>query len=358
MKRREHFLILAICLLLSIFFMGQIALADIKLPEITHEMLAVAPDQPVGEKGVFADGKLVIGFSQRRLAGSEWYENLINVAKKEAEYLGVELIILDAQGDIAKQISDIETLIAKQVDALIVNPQDSEGVLPAIKKVHKQNIALVVVNSALGQEGAPFTFVSTDAFGTGFKSGMELAKSVVEKWGNKNEVKAAVISGYPKELESSRRMWGQIAGYTDYMLEKYGRNNLNIVSIKYGHWLADVTMPIVQDIVMRNPDLDIIFAACDGTTQGVVSGLQNTGKLGNILVGSIDGRKSVIKWIMEGDKGIAVSVMNDPRLMGKWAVFFAAYKAMGAVAPSQFMVPNPAIIPNNAAEYYNPDSSY
>ncbi|MDI3548591.1 MAG: ribose transport system substrate-binding protein [Halanaerobiales bacterium] len=356
MKRRGYLLILAV-VLLSVF-VGQLALAAVKLPEITHEMLTVAPDQPVGEKGVFADDKLVIGFSQRRLAGSEWYENLINVAKKEAEHLGVELIVFDAQGDIAKQISDIETLIAKQVDALIVNPQDSEGVLPAIKKVHETNIPLVVVNSALSPEGAPFTFVSTDAFGTGFKSGQELAKAVVEKWGNKKEVKAAIISGYPKELESDRRRWGQIAGYTDYMLEKYGRNNLNIVSLKFGHWLPDVTMPIVQDIVMRNPDLDIIFAACDGTTQGVVSGLQSTGKLGDILIGSIDGRKSVIKWMMEDDKGIAVSVMNDPRLMGKWAVFFAAYKAMGAVTPSQFFVPNPAITPENAAEYYNPDSSY
>lgn len=323
---------------------------------ITQQMLNSSPEEPVGPKGAFEG--ITIGFSQRRVAGSEWYEQLIRVAKLEAEHLGVNLVILDAQGQNAKQVSDIEDLLSRQVDAIILNPNDSSAVLPAVKKIHDANVPLVVVNSALDPAGAPFTFVSTYAYDTGYKSGRALGDAVVAKYGWKDEIKAIVLSANPQELESDQRRWGQLAGYNDVMLEKFGKSNLKIVGFDYYQWVPDQALVKMTDLLQANPDVDVVFSACDGGTQGVIPALENAGLAGNVLVTSIDARKSVLKWIKDGDKGVVADVSNDPRLMGKWAVYFAAYAASGQPGPSTFYVPNPAVTVNNIDDHYDPDSLY
>lgn len=323
---------------------------------ITQEMQDAPVEQAIGDKDAFKG--LTIGFSQRNIAGSEWYENLIRVAKMEAEHLGIKLIVLDAQNDISKQLSDIENLISQNVDAIILNPQDSSGVLPAVKKIHAANIPLVVVNSALDEAGAPFSFVSTNAFNTGYKSGLELAKAVDKKYGWKDVVKAAVLSANPQELESDQRRYGQLSGYQDYMLQTYGKSNLQIVAFDYYNWLPDKALNVMTDMLQANPDIDVVFSACDGGAQGVIPALQAAGKLGDVLVTSIDGRKTVIGWLKDGDKGVVSSVLNDPRLMGKWGVYFAANEAKNISTPSTFYVPNPAVNADNYDKYYFPDSNY
>ncbi len=324
--------------------------------QITQAMIDSKVEEPIGEKDQFKG--ITIGFSQRNLAGSEWYENLIRVAKMEAEHLGVKLVVLDAQSNLSKQVSDVENLVSQNVDAIILNPQDSSGILPAVKKIHDAKIPLTVVNSALDPAGAPFTFVSTNAFNTGYKSGMELAKAVDKKYGWKDEIKALVLSANPQELESDQRRWGQLAGYNDYILQKYGRSNLKIVGFDYYKWVPDESLAKMQDMLQAHPDVDVVFAACDGGTQGAVPALKAAGLLGDVLVTSIDARKTVLQWVKDNDKGIVASVSNDPRLMGKWAVFFAAHASKGAVTPATFYVPNPAINEENVDKYLDPDSKY
>lgn len=368
MKKNLSLRIVSLILLISVFLAGCVQestdvqesdtgeFADIPAMTITTEMENSMPEEPIGPEGAFKG--ITIGFSQRRVAGSEWYEQLIRVAKAEAEYLGVELVILDAQADNSKQLTDIEDLLSRQVDAVILNPNDSSAVLPGVKKIHEADIPLVVVNSVLHPDGGPFTFVSTYAFNTGYKSGRALAEAVIEKYGWKDEVKAAVLSASPQELESDQRRWGQIAGYNDVMLEKYGKSNLNIVAYDFYQWVPDQALPIMADMLQANPDIDVVFAACDGGTQGVIPALEEAGLLGEVLVTSIDARKSVLGWIKEGDKGVVASVSNDPRLMGKWAVYFAAYAAIGQDGPATYYVPNPAITKDNIDEHYDPNSLY
>ena len=59
-----------------------------------------------------ADDKkqIVIGFSQRRVAGSDWCKTLIAGATSEAEKLGVKIVVTDAGGDTVRQNSDVQTL--------------------------------------------------------------------------------------------------------------------------------------------------------------------------------------------------------------------------------------------------------
>ena len=87
---------------------------------VTPEEASALATQMIGTQDQFKDMK--IGFSQHRIAGSEWYEQLVDFAQAEAEYLGIELTVYDANDDLNKQISDVETLINLGMNSIIVNP--------------------------------------------------------------------------------------------------------------------------------------------------------------------------------------------------------------------------------------------
>lgn len=348
-------LVLCLCMCLGV---ASLAFAEEagKVFTATQEEMNALPEAMLGVKGEF-EGKTIV-FSQRNIAGSEWYEQLIRLAKMEAEHLGVNLMVYDAGDDIIQQLADIETAINLQPDAIIVNPQNSSGVLPSIAKVHEANIPLTVVNSALDAAGAPFTFVSCDVENSGYQAGFELAKAYDAKHGWQEEVQALVLSAAAQEKESDLRRWGQISGYNDYMLEKYGKSNLKIVAYRYYSWQPEPAMNMTLDALQANPDIDIIFSACDGGAQGVVAALDSIGRSGDILICSIDARSSVLKWIKDGDKGIVATVSNDPRMMGKWAVYLAAKASAGYITPASFYVPNQCYTSANVESVYDPDSTY
>lgn len=319
----------------------------------TPEQAAALATQLIGTEGQF-DG-MSIGFSQHRIAGSEWYEQLVSFAKAEAEYLGIELTVYDANDDMNQQIADVETLINLGMDSIIVNPYNSSNV--GLDSVIAADIPLTVVNQAVEFNGK-YTFVSADVEDSGYKTGFELARYYDEQFGWKDDVKALVLSSAPQEAESDYRRWGQVMGWTDYMLDKYGKNNLDIVAYQYYQWLPEPAMNATLDVMQANPDLDIIFAACDGGAQGVEAALEQIDKLGDVLVCTIDGRKSVLQWIKDGDKGIVADAFNDPRQMGKWAVYMAALQANGVSTPSTYYVMNDLVTTKNVDDYLDPNSTY
>ncbi|MDQ0220699.1 sugar ABC transporter substrate-binding protein [Peribacillus cavernae] len=302
--------------------------------------------------------KIVIGFSQRRVAGSDWYTNLIKGAEEEAKRRDVELTVLDAQGDVAKQVSGVEDLIAQNVDAVIMNPQDPSGVIPATTRLNQNDIPLIAVNSNLDAKANAVSFVSDDPRDTGYKTGWELAKAASEKYGDK-VIKAAMVSGYPKELVSQYRRNGMISGWTDFMLEKYGKSNLNLVAERFGAWVPDKALPEMQDIGTAHPDLKVVFCMSDTMLPGIYTGLKNTGLNEKVLIGSIDGTKDAIRRILEEPKsGLVVTVSNDPRVQGADAVKMAIDVVQGKQVPSTHYIENPVITSKNAKDMYDPNSSY
>ncbi len=321
--------------------------------QVTPEEKGSLATQMVGTQNQFEG--MNIGFSQHRIAGSEWYEQLVDFAQAEADYLGISLTIYDANDDMNQQISDVETLINLGMDSIIVNPYNSANV--GLDAVIAADIPLTVVNQAVEFSG-PYTFVSADVEDSGYKSGFELARYYDEKFGWQDEVKALVLSSAPQEAESDYRRWGQVMGWTDYMLDKYGKNNLDIVAYQYYQWLPEPAMNATLDVMQANPELDIIFAACDGGAQGAVAALEQIDKLGDVLICTIDGRKSVLEWIKDGDKGVVADAFNDPRQMGKWAVYMAALQAQGVSTPSTYYVMNDLVTTENVDEYYDPTSTY
>lgn len=75
-----------------------------------------------------------------------FFVSLVEGAQAKADEDGVELVVVDAGDDTAKQASDVEDLISRNVSVLIVNPVDSDAVAPAVQNAVSQGIKVISVD--------------------------------------------------------------------------------------------------------------------------------------------------------------------------------------------------------------------
>lgn len=108
----------------------------------TEEPAAPATDEG-GEAA--AEGNMVVGLSVSTL-NNPFFVTLKEGAEAKAAEAGVELIVLDAGDDSAKQTNDIDDLISKNISVLIVNPVDSDAVAPAVEDAMAKGIQVVAVD--------------------------------------------------------------------------------------------------------------------------------------------------------------------------------------------------------------------
>ena len=135
-----------------------------------------------------------------------FYIELADAMKAEAKAQNVPLEVAIANQDLSKQLADIEDMIVKGVDVLVISPVDSKGVLPAIQKAQKAGIKVITVD--VPAEGVEvLSYVGTDNYKGGEKAG-ELMAQVLNNKGevaiiNYPTVQSVVsrIDGFKKALE-------------------------------------------------------------------------------------------------------------------------------------------------------------
>jgi ribose transport system substrate-binding protein len=345
----------------AMIFFSQLALGAEK-PEtpVTEAMLKLSHKGALGPVDMLKGTDVVIGFSQRR-SESIWYDSMTEAVREQAEWMGADIIVADAEDNTNKQIKDLGGMIEKGVNAVILNPCHFTDILPAVKKIHNAGIPLIVLDTKLSDKGKPFTFVSAEQFKKGYNSGNKLAESVAVRWGA-DELAEIVLCApgqhqHWHNIELVRR--GLIAGYSDYMLEKYNKCNLKIADYIRGS-LGDyaATKTRLENTLKLHPNIKAIMSVCVEATPIVIDALKKADRLEKVLVSAVDARKSTLEWLKSGDYGIVVASFIDPRVMGKWAVYFAAHGALGFRTPDYFETPLHSVTIENVDLYYEAESGY
>ncbi|MCW4354075.1 substrate-binding domain-containing protein [Hoyosella sp. YIM 151337] len=309
-----------------------------------------------------ADGEsITIGFSQRRLAGSDWWATLLQGAEDKAAELGAEIIVTDAGGDTVKQNSDVQTLLTRGVDAIILNPHDPTGVAGAVTSTVRDDVPLVVVNGSLSDELAPhqFCYVAEDQVAVAARLGAAIAEKATERWGDR-PVTAVVIGGYSGETITNLRHKGVIEGYESVE----DAPEITYLPIRYGEWLPDRALTPMRDVATANPDIDIVFSLSDVMLPGIERGLQDAGVLDQVLIGTYDGQMAVLRKMMENPDGpVQVNASNEPYKQGETAVEMAVAAARGEsqeeVCPGgEFFIETFLATPENAEEHHDPHRQF
>ncbi|MFZ7089397.1 sugar ABC transporter substrate-binding protein [Curtobacterium sp. RRHDQ10] len=311
-----------------------------------------------------ATGKgLVIGWTQRSIAGSDWYKTLVAGGQAEAKKLGAKLVLLDANGDTVQQNSDVQTIIAKGADVVVMNANDPIGVGPSLLALKKDKIPVVAVNSNLSASNAKNTFcyIAENQTATGALAGKVIAEKAIAKYGDSGTYKLLAIGGFPGDVISELRYKGFMKGY-DAVMKDHPNVKTVALPLKYGSWKPDQALAPIRDAATANPDIKIVFSMSDVMQGGIESGLKQAGIWNDVLEGSYDGQMSTVREMEDDPTGpIQADASNGPYEQGQAAVRMAvdAYAGKTSACPSGTQyIDTTVVTPDNAKQYYDPSLTH
>lgn len=238
-----------------------------------------------------------VGFAVSTL-NNPFFVTLTDGAEAKAKEAGVELIVVDAGDDAAKQTSDIEDLLSKNISVLIVNPVDSDAVAPAIEDAIAQGVKVIAVDRGVNGVEIDCSIASDNAAGA--KMATEYLVSLVGEG-----AKVAELEGVPGASATIDRG----AGFHMVADEK-----LNVVSKQTANFNRSEGMTVMENMLQANADIQGVFAHNDEMALGALEAI--SGK--EIVVVGFDATDDAIAAIKEGK--MAATVAQQPELMGATAV--------------------------------------
>lgn len=285
------------------------------------------------------DKKVVIGFSQVTL-DSPFYVSLMDAAKARAQEKGAELIYVDAQNDIEKQNNDVQDLITKGIDVLILNPSNPTGVNPALAAAQKANIPVVTVDRPTENKVA--TFVGRD----NKKMGQVAGEQAVALLGGPGKAQGKII-----ELQGDAGGKVMMDRRDGFHLAVDKEPGIKVVQSPYCDYTRSKAVKAFQDLLQANPDVKLVYAHNDDMALGALQVLEQNGLAGKVKIVGVDGLMEAIKAIQGGKYD--ATVLNDPQLLGATVVDTALGVLKGEKYPEFIDAGTGLITKENAAQYYN-----
>ncbi|GAB1377255.1 D-xylose ABC transporter substrate-binding protein [Pararhodobacter sp.] len=257
---------------------------------------------------------LTVGVSWSNFQEERWRtDEAAIVAALEAA--GATYVSADAQSSSAKQLSDIEALIAQGVDALIVLAQDAQAIGPAVQAAADEGIPVVAYDRLIEDPRAFYlTFDNVEV-------GRMQARAVLEA---APEGRYVMIKGSPTDPNADFLRGGQ----QEVLQAAIDSGAITIVGEAYTDgWLpANAQRNMEQILTATDNGVDAVVASNDGTAGGVVAALTAQGMQG-IPVSGQDGDHAALNRIALGTQ--TVSVWKDARELGRAAAEIAVALAGG-----------------------------
>ncbi len=256
---------------------------------------------------------LTVGVSWSNFQEERWKTDEAAI-KAALEAAGATYVSADAQSSSAKQLSDIESLIAQGVDALIILAQDASAIGPAVQAAADEGIPVVAYDRLIEDPRAFYlTFDNVEV-------GRMQARAIFEKV---PEGRYVMIKGSPTDPNADFLRGGQ----QEVLQAAIDAGKITIVGEAYTDgWLpANAQRNMEQILTATNNGVDAVVASNDGTAGGVVAALAAQGMV--VPVSGQDGDHAALNRIALGTQ--TVSVWKDARELGRAAGEIAVALAKG-----------------------------
>ena len=232
--------------------------------------------------GVSQAQAMKIGITQNNVGVDSYqttYEKAF-IAAAEANP-DVEAVVLDAGGDVARQIAQVEDLIQQEVDAIIIWPTNGEAVIPAVRKAKKAGIPVIATNSNIAEAG--FDFISSFSGPDNITQGRRSAEIMCDKFkamGIENEAKVVHITGQPGYTTAIERA----KGFNDRLPEVCP--NVVQVDEQPGDWNREKSQQVMEAFLVKYDDIDGVYAGDDNMGVGALNAARAANREGIIFVGA------------------------------------------------------------------------
>lgn len=291
---------------------------------------------------LIAQGKenIVIGLSMSQ--HTQFLENVTDAAVKQAKEMGVKLIVMNGNGDIDTQINTVESLITRQVDAIILNPLDKVGLGKSVDNIKSAGIPLVEVNTFTVNDKYD-VYVGSDEVEAGRIQGNWIAKNLGETG---NICILYGVMGHSGQI-------GRLEGLKQSLLDKYP--GWHILADMTGEWKRSEGLRITEDWVQKYGDnISVIASQNDEMALGALQAVRAAGL--DIPVLGCDASPDAIKSVI--NHGLSLTVFQNSFAQGSESVKVAVGLVKGKKYPKNYVIPYEEVNIENAKEYLKKVSSW
>ena len=251
-----------------------------------------------------SSGGLTLGLSFSTL-NNPFFVTLKDGAEAAAQAAGVELVVVDAQDDPAKEATNIEDLIQRGVDALLINPTDADAIVPSIQKANEAGIPVFTIDRGAAG-GEVVSHIASDNVAGGRMAA---------------EYLCGLLGGAGKVVElegiagtSAARDRGQ--GFNDYMSADCA--GVEIIARQTANFNRADGLSVFENILQAQPEIDGVFAHNDEMILGAIEAAEAAGRAGEITFVGFDAVDDAVAAVEAGS--LAATVAQQPAEMGRLGV--------------------------------------
>lgn len=322
-------------------------------PYLVRSALAAPP--PLAKKD-----KYKVGFAQVE-ENNPWRIAQTQSMNDEAGKLGHELVYTNAAGSEAKQISDVDTMIAQKVDLIFLAPRSEKPLAQAVLKAKAANIPVILldrnVDNSIAKPNEDYVcFIGSNFVQEGARVAAYLADYMK---GEATIIQLEGTTGSSPAIDRGK-------GFADYLAGTYqpaegtegtpaavpagGFPNMQIVASQTGDFARDKGRQVFETLYAANPTANAVYAHNDEMALGAIAALEAQGKVPgtDVIIVSVDGSRDALQAIIDG-KMLATCECN-PRFGPKAFETMMAY-ANGEQLPDKLINPDRFFDPSNAAEF-------
>jgi len=268
----------------------------------------------------------------------------------QAKDKNVEFILVTADNP-QKQVNDVEDLMTRGINALVILAHDSATLTPVVKRAFEKGIYVVSVDRGL-TEVAQHVYIAGDNPGFGALCAEWLGKAL----GGKGEI--VMMEGIPTVINTER-----VEAFKAVMKKKYP--GIKILESQPAYWDTQKGLQLMENYLQKYKKIDAVWAQDDDVLVGVLQAYKESGRKDvKIMLGGA-GSKVMIKKVMDGDPLVKANVTYPPSMIatgitlgvlgsqGKGLEGFYQKKI-----PSKIVLSAELITKENAKDYYVPESVY
>jgi ABC-type sugar transport system substrate-binding protein len=250
-----------------------------------------------------------------------YFQSSVEGGQKAAEELGHELIVLDPQADAGRQVTQVEDCIARNVDAIVVDPIESSSLLGVIEEAGQRGIPVATLDTPVD---SPYvvTLVGVPQREASYTFGQFVAGWIVGKLGGEAKVGVMLAS---TEVQLARR-----DGFVDALAAVPGAE---IVATGDGRNILERATAEAEDMLTAHPDINVIYATGDPQLQGGLAAAEAQGR-DIAFFGWDDIPEPFLKPLEDGR--IVGFLKQKPEVGGETAVRLLSDHLEGKEIPSRF----------------------
>lgn len=292
--------------------------------------------------------QLNIGFSfQGGVGGNIYVVQYVDKLKEIVAKYGMNLTILDAENDPAKQSQQMPDLIAQQPDVIAVWAANGKAIVPAIKQAHDAGIPVVTFNAAIDPSG--LDYIVAHAGPNDYSQGTQAAEALIQAMGGKgNVVEIRGTVGFGPGDQRAQAFVDVAKKYPD----------VKLLDVQAGNWSQGQGQSIMENFITRfGKQIDGVLSSDGYSGTGAYLAVQaavEAGQLDANHIKFVDPNIVATNYDLIGQGKYTAAVLQTPQDDAEFSLKVAVKVAEGIDVPKENYLPTPMLTKDNYAQYPRP----